>query len=177
MIHIGNYKSLLVITFFLIMFFLFTSCDEVQDMNVGVTRTEALSGDWWVIQLQSDGVTPVRGEDYALFSTYNTSSNADSIWLDNHGRKKLKVKVKADINALTFSSSADASNIADKGTTVTITDGKITKNSYTVASGTKVNEITFNAVFSATPSETYVFKGHKRTGFAEDVSPHYSSSK
>ena len=54
---------------------LFTSCDEVGDINVGGTSTEQMAGDWWVVALQEDGVTPAYGGDYVHFTTYNTASN------------------------------------------------------------------------------------------------------
>ncbi len=42
-------------------------------------------------------------------------------------------------------------------------------------SGMQVDEIYFEAEFDWDPGINYIFKGHKRTGFAEDENPHYSN--
>ena len=71
-------KTLLFIT---ISFTLFTSCDEGGDPDAGGTTTRNFAGDWHIIVLQSDGVTPLT--NYGLFSTYNAASNDENFWIDD----------------------------------------------------------------------------------------------
>lgn len=51
--------------------------------------------------------------------------------------------------------------------------GMITRETYTTASNTVVDEISFDAEFSWDPGTVYKFIGHWRTGFLEDENPHY----
>ena len=150
----------------------FTSCDEVDDLDVGGTSVESMSGDWWVVALQPDGTTPAYGGNYEHFSTYNTSANDGGLWINDFGNwMEIQTKVMANVGSLTFSGEQDAEEIITGGT-VTVTNGQITKASYTTTSNTKVDEIYFEAEFDWDPGTVYVFKGHKRTGFAEDENPH-----
>jgi hypothetical protein len=169
-----NYK-LLFAALLLMVFTTFVSCDEVEDIDVGGTSVEEMSGDWWVIAFNPDGVTPAYGGDYVNFTTYNTAANDGGMFLDDHGNwMEIKTKVEANVDNLTFSGSPDAPELITDAT-VTVTNGKVTKKTYTVASNTKVDEISFEAEFSWDPGTVYIFKGHKRTGFAEDENPHYSN--
>jgi len=160
----------------MMVFVTFTSCDKVEDLNVGGTSVESMSGDWWVVALNTDGVTPAYGGDYEHFTTYNTAANDGGLWLDdNDNWMEIKSKVTANVDAFTFTGEPNALELYTNGT-VTVSNGKITKKSYTTASNTLVDEIYFEAEFDWDPGTTYVFKGHKRTGFVEDENPHYSSN-
>jgi hypothetical protein len=167
-----NYKLLLG-ALLLMVFTTFLSCDEVEDSDVGGSSVEEMSGDWWVIALEPDGETPAYGGDYVHFTTYNTADNNAEMFLDDNGEWfEIKTKVTANVNNLTFVGTPDAPELYTDAT-VTVTNGKITKKSYTVTSNTKVDEIYFELEISWDPGTTYIFKGHKRTGFAEDEYPHY----
>ncbi|OBQ56022.1 hypothetical protein JJL45_05605 [Tamlana sp. s12] len=153
----------------------FTSCDEVEDVNVGGSSVEKMSGDWWVIALEPDGVTPAYGGDYVQFSTYNTAANNDMMWVDDHGHwMEIKTQVETDLDAMTFEGEPNSDELITGGT-VSVTNGVITKATYETSSNTMVDEITFEAEFDWAPGTVFKFKGHKRTGFAEDENPHYSN--
>ncbi|AVR44162.1 hypothetical protein C7S20_02155 [Christiangramia fulva] len=135
---------------------------------------EDITGDWWVIALEPDGETPAYGGDYVQFSTYATAANNTNFWLDDNDLwMELKAKVSLDPSTLTFSSVPDTEELYT-GETVTITNGKFTKNSFTTpGSNTVVDEIQFEAEFSWDPGTVYVFKGYERTGKVADDNPHY----
>ncbi len=149
-----------------------SSC--VSDDSVTETiEVEEIAGGWWVIALEPDGVTPAYGGDYVKFNTYNTASNDLTFWLDDHGSwMELKAVATVDLSDLTFSSDVDTPELIT-GETVTITNGVITKDSYTTASNTIVDEISFEAEFSWDPGTVYIFKGHKNTAKVEDLNPHF----
>jgi hypothetical protein len=154
---------------------LFTSCDEVGEINVGGTSTEQMAGDWWVVALEEDGVTPAYGGGYVHFTTYNTSSNDGNMWLDDNGEfMEIKTKVMTNTSNKTFSGEEAAEELITGGT-VTVTEGSITEGSYTTTSNSKVDEIMFKAEFDWEPGTVFIFKGHRRTGFAEDEDPTYSA--
>jgi hypothetical protein len=166
-------KTLLFIA---ISFTLFTSCDEGGNPEGGGTTTRNFAGDWHIIVLKSDGVTPVT--NYLLYSTYNASSNDENFWIDDHDPNAgfgLKTKVQAkDFNGLTFSGEPNSEQIYPSRTvflrdpTVTITNGKILKNAAHSFAGHVVDSIYFEAEFPSEPGIIYKFSGHKRTGFLED---------
>ena len=157
----------------LIMALTFTSCDVVEDADVGGTSVESMSGDWWIVALEPDGVTPAFGGDYEQFSTYNTAANDNGMWINDYGHwMEIQTRVVANVNNLTFVGIANSPEEITGGT-VSVGNGEITLASYTTASNTEVNEIYFEAEFDWNPGVVYVFKGHKRTGFAEDENPHY----
>jgi hypothetical protein len=152
---------------------LFVGCDEGGEPDPGGTTLEAISGDWWVIALEPDGETPAYGGDYVQFSTYNTAANDLTFWLDDHDNwMEIKAKATVNLQSMTFSSEVNTPELYTDGT-VTVTNGMFTKNSYTTASNTVVDEITFEAEFDWDPGTVYIFKGHKRTGFLEDENPHF----
>ncbi|WP_339916782.1 lipid-binding protein [Yeosuana marina] len=152
---------------------LFVSCDEGGDPDPGGTNVEAIAGDWWVIALEPDGVTPAYGGDYVQFSTYNTAANDNGFWLDdNDNWMEIKAKASLNVDGMTFSSEPNTPELYTDET-VTVTNGMITKNSYTTTSNTTVDEISFEAEFSWDPGTVYKFVGHKRTGFLEDENPNY----
>ena len=156
-------KTLLFIT---ISFTLFTSCDEGGDPDAGGTTTRNFAGDWHIIVLQSDGVTPLT--NYGLFSTYNAASNDENFWIDDHDNTfelKTKVQVK-DFNTLTFS--ATNSEEMYLGDNVNVTNGKILKNAAHSFGGHVVDSIYFEVEYVDDPGTIYKFAGHKRTGFLED---------
>jgi hypothetical protein len=152
---------------------LFVSCDEGGDPDPGGTNVEAIAGDWWVVALNPDGQSTAFGGDYVQFSTYNTAANDDTFWLDDHNNwMQIKSKATANLNVLTFVSEVNTPELYTDET-VTVTNGVFTRGTFTTASNTKVDEISFDAEFSWDPGTVYKFKGHFRTGFLEDENPHY----
>lgn len=154
----------------------FVSCDQVEsEPDDSPILVEEITGGWYIIGLETDGETPAFSGDYVKFDLYSSSENNNSdFWLDDHGDFfEIKAKASVNLSSLTFSSEANTDELYS-GETITISNGVITKNSYTTTgSGTTVDAITFEAEFSWDPGTIYVFKGHKRTAFPEDESPHY----
>lgn len=143
---------------------LFTSCDEGGDPNPGGTTTKDFAGDWFITITDAAGTVQV---DHALHSTYNTSANDNTMWIDDykHGWW-LKCKINMNLADGTFTATAQP-NLNDSGT-VTITEGKFEKGAGLSKAGHKVDKISFKAVFSYDPATKLTFVGHKRTGFLED---------
>ncbi|WP_333599775.1 lipid-binding protein [Flavobacterium sp.] len=160
-------KNSLIVSFILAL--TLVSCDEGGDPNPGGTNTQKFAGDWHVIALENDGVTPAFGGDYVLFSTYNASSNDENFWLDDHDNwMEIKTKVQAtDFTNLTFSGQPASAELYT-GATVTVTNGKILKNAAHSFGGHIVDSLYFEAEFDWDPGVTYKFAGHRRTGFIED---------
>lgn len=163
------------ISYLFVSFALLTSLVSCEDDDTGVTpiEVESIAGGWWVIALEPDGETPAYGGDYVKFNTYNTSENNLTFWLDDNGNwMELKAKATIDLESLTFSSEPNTAELYT-GETVTITNGVITKDSYTTPSNTVVDEISFEAEFSWDPGIVYIFKGYQNTGIIADMNPHY----
>jgi hypothetical protein len=161
-----NYiKSLIV----LLTLSAFVSCDETGDTDPGGTTTEAFAGDWHIIALENDGITPAYGGDYNLFSTYNAASNDENFWIDDHD-SWMEIKSKVQVSSFenfTFAGQPDAEELYTGGT-VHVTNGQILKNAATSFGGHAVDSIYFEAEFDWDPGYIYKFAGHKRTGFLED---------
>lgn len=119
----------------------------------------------WVVEFYWDG-------DYAgenTIKTYNTSDNdTNTFWLDDieHGWGLL-AKVNVNPNDLTFSGT-DLDELY-YGVTVTITEGKITKDGATTPSGDIVDSIYFKAEFSDIPGEIWEYTGYRSTAKVEDL--------
>lgn len=158
-------NNIIKILFGILVFTSFASCDEGGDPNPGGTTTGAFAGDWYINLTDSDGTAIV---DHALHSTYNTSANDNTMWIDDHSNGYwLKCKVTVNLDNGTFSAT-DAENLID-GSFVTITDGKIEKGAAESKAGHVVDKISFRAHFDY-DDEGYdiLYEGHKRTGFKED---------
>jgi len=141
----------------------FTSCDEGGDPDPGQTALVEMAGDW-IVNIAEDGEVV----NHAAISTYNTSDNGTTqMWLDDNKEGwGLKTKVNVDLPNKTFSGT-DLPELY-YGVTVTISDAKIIPKGAIAPSGTVVDSITFNAVFSDIPDEVWVYSGYKRTGLLED---------
>jgi Lipid-binding putative hydrolase len=147
---------------------LLTACDETGDTDPGGTATEKFAGDWHIIALENDGVTPAFGGGYNLYSTYNASSNDENFWIDDHDSwMEIKSKVQGNTSNLTFAGQPEAEELYTGGT-VTVSNGKILKKAATSFGGHEVDSIYFEAEFDWDPGVVYKFAGHKRTGFLED---------
>ncbi len=157
-------KNNILRTFFAVILFTAFSCDEGGDPNPGGTNTQQFAGDWFIDLTDSDGNAVVG---HALHSTYNTSANNNTMWIDDHENGYV-IKCKITINSNGTFSATDSENILDSGT-VTITEGKIEKGAALSKAGHRVDKISFRAHFSY-DAEGYdiLYSGHKRTGFLED---------
>jgi len=157
-------NNIIKVLFGILVFAAFSSCDEAGDPNPGGTTTKDFSGDWYITITNAAGAVQV---DHALHSTYNTSANDNTMWIDDakHGWW-IKCKMTVNLADGTFTATAQP-NIIDSGT-VTITEGKIEKGAGLSKAGHVVDKISFKAVFSYDPNTILTFVGHKRTGFLED---------
>ena len=159
-------KNKLTIAFFgLLVLVSFSSCDEGGDPDPGGTTVEDYAGDWFITLTDTDGNTLVEN---ALHTTYNTSANDNTMWIDDHENGYwIKAKVTVNLADGTFTAT-DAENLLD-GSLVTITEGKIEKGAATSLGGHTVDKISFRAHFDY-DADGYdiLYEGHKRTGFLED---------
>lgn len=158
-------NNVIKVLFGILIFTSFASCDEGGNPEPGKTTTGQYAGDWYIKAIDSDGVDVF---DYALHSTYNTSANDNTMWIDDfeHGYW-IKCKVTMNLTNGTFSATA-SENLYD-GSMVTITDGKIEKNAATSLGGHVVDKISFKAHFDYDAAGyDILYEGHKRTGFLED---------
>lgn len=158
-------NNIIKLLFGILIFTSFSSCDEGGDPNPGGTTTGAFAGDWYINITDSDG-NPLY--DHAFHSTYNTSANDNTMWIDDaENGYYIKCKVTVDIANGTFTAT-DSENLLD-GSLVTITDGKIEKGKGLSKAGHVVDKISFRAHFDY-DDDGYdiLYEGHKRTGFLED---------
>lgn len=158
-------NNIIKVLFSILILTSFSSCDEAGDPNPGGTTTEKFAGDWYIDLKDTDGHDVVS---HALHSTYNTSANDNTMWIDDHENGYvIKCKMTINVEDGTFSAVASP-NILDSGT-VTITDGKIEKGAALSKAGHTVDKISFKAHFSYDPAGyDILYVGHKRTGFKED---------
>lgn len=150
----------------------FTSCYD--DLEVGGTETQNMSGDWWVQLLIDDGAgnwVDGFGVGYFHVSTYNTAANTSSeMWLDDHGFWPYKAKVPINYDSQTFSAVdlADPFSDPDLPVTATIMDGKILDDVATTSGGNQSDSIHYRIEWSDYPGVDFMVAGYRRTGFAED---------
>ena len=156
-----NIKYLLG-TLLIMMFVTLTSCDEVEDADIGGTKVEAMAGDWFV---QLDG----KGSYYHIY-TYNTAAdNGTEMWINDGGHFwEFVAKTPVDVNAMTFGGNQLASDYDGYKITVNITNGKITKGNIITPAGNPTDGISFDIEFSDDPGSIYKLSGYKRTAFPAD---------
>ena len=149
-------------------FMLWVSCSKSLP-DYGTTPTVNMSNGWWVtLNLGNVAYTPP-----VFLSTYNTSENPDSMWVDDlKNGYGFKCKAKVDYSHLTFS----ATNVGNSyfvNTTafpasVTLLNGKILRKAGHSKAGNMTDSIYMQAVFSDDPGDTWTIAGTARTGFIED---------
>ena len=158
-------NNLIKVLFGIVLFTSFTACDEGGDPNPGKTKTGQFAGDWFITLTDSDGDVVI---EHALHSTYNTSANDNTMWIDDH-ENGYYIKCKYTINNDGTFTATDSENLLDPGSTVTITEGKIEKNAAVSKGGHTVDKISFRAHYDYdAPGYDILYEGHKRTGFLED---------
>jgi hypothetical protein len=154
---------------------LISACDKKNLPDKGATYAEKVSNEWWVT------VTPQLGPNNDVFkiTTYNTSMNPDSIWVDDLTNIwPFKCKAKIDLANMTFSAANSGSqyDIKVAGSnpaqyyrpTVNIASGKILPNAAKSLSGNTTDSIYMELEFSDDPGTKYVIAGSARTRFSED---------
>lgn len=159
----NNFKKILLSIFATASFL---SCDNVGDIDTGKTTTGDFAGDWYIDLKDQTGASIAS---HAAHSTYNTSANDNTMWIDDHKHGYwVKCKITMDVENGTFSG-VSQNNLNDPGSTVVITEGRITKGGALSKAGHVVDKIYFKAHFSYDPPATIIeHTGHKRTGFKED---------
>lgn len=131
----------------------------------GGTAAKTMANEWWVT-VYADGVDQLGG--HIKVSTYNTSDNKDSIWIDDLTNFwQFKCKAKADYKALSFSTSNAQNDYYDSK--VDIANGKIMLNAGRSRTGNIADSIYFEAKFNDDPdNKTYIISGTARTMYGED---------
>lgn len=147
----------------------FASCDEGGNPEAGGTTTQDFAGDWF-INVKVQGVNK-----FIRFSTYNTSANDNTMFIDDNGLSQtkptselLKAKYSINMNNGDFGSDVNTANLRQPNKTVTITNGKIEKMGGISRGGHTVDKISFTVEYSNEPGVKYDYVGTKRTGFKED---------
>ena len=149
----------------------FCSCvKENEPAGNTPVSTKAMANEWWVtLRLGTDDLLGT----HVSFSTYNTSANDDSLWVDDmeigYG---FKCKVKADIQNLSFSTGSSLNEYTDvngnDGVTITIANGKIIRNGGVSKTGLATDSIYLEAQFADDPGNTYIISGTARTRQQDD---------
>ena len=135
--------------------------------DAGGTSAKAFANEWWVTD---------NGADVRKITTYNTSSNPDSIWIlmtqdmDTTTLRgdTFQIKVKVDPANLTFSVQNSNNYMPYSIKSVNITNGKIFPNAGTSQTGTKTDSIYLEAEYDNAPGVKHILAGVARTRWDED---------
>lgn len=155
---------------------LMVSCspnEGYEDIELAESSVLVMASDWWVIALEPDGVTPAFGGDYVMVTTTNDASDDGSTMIidDHQNYFEFRTKIDVDLSSRTFTGKDNVEMYYDGE--ILLANGSMTQKTFTTTTGTQVDEIYFEAEFDWFPGTTFIFKGHKRTGFLEDENPHY----
>ncbi len=150
-----------------------TACKKDEP---GGTATQALAGEWVVVVdgVDANGGVVVKDPDAmgkTLLYTYNTAANVPTeMYVDDQGNfRNYQVKVKSDVDALTFNTEGAASNEVGAGN-LTIEGGRVIPKGTTSAHGTAVDSIVFFVNFAG-DTGTYAklrVAGFRYTGLEDD---------
>ena len=149
-----------------ILFIALVSCENngYEDYEQKYSNTGALNGEWYIDVIEeSSGNVEV---EHALHYTYD-NDNGNMFIDDRKNGWYLKGELNVDLKNLTFNIT-DEDNLNDKGSTFTITEGKIIKNAAKSKNGVVTDSIYFKAEFDYDPGVIYIHSGHRRTGFIQD---------
>lgn len=150
----------------------FAACSD--DIEPGGTKTETLAGDWYV-QLTDEAGDDLGG-GFTLVTTYNTAADvATEMFFDDGEFWPIKGKVSCDVNSLTFSTKDFVDNYYNyKGTyyKFKIHEGKVLLGRGHAKSGRISDSIFVKFEAMDDPGNTYIYTGHRRTGFIEDEYAH-----
>lgn len=163
--HIIGLISLLVLVL--------VGCEKDE---IGNTATESLAGEWYVtVDAVDEGGNVVAEDCYGLghihMNTYNTAANIPTeMYVDDiKNFWDFKVRVKSDINTLTFATNGAAVNESYEDCEVTIDGGKILLDAATTPHGTPADSIVYYVSFSDDePGMRYRVSGYRYTGLAVD---------
>jgi hypothetical protein len=145
----------------------FSSCSKKPD--VGGTDLQKMANEWWVQLYDPSGALVYPASYHGHIATYNSASSNDSLWIDDQAEIwDFKVKAKADINSLTFSTNKFVSVIDNYNIWVNITEGKILENAGKSKTGVVTDSIYMKIEFEDDPGTVYTLRGHARTRFSED---------
>lgn len=155
---------------------LLASCEKDE---IGNTATKALAGEWYVTVDAVDAGGTVLHEDpygagHTMLYTYNTAANVPTeMYLEDDGNFwEYKVRIKSDVNALTFSTEGNAANEFYE-CNVTIESGKVLPGAATTPHGTPADSIIFYVTFSDDDKIPALYSklkvaGYRYTGLASD---------
>lgn len=148
----------------------FTACDQVEsEPDTSDVVIEEITGTYFVQTFLGDDLVL----DYESINIYNTAANtATEMWIDdNEHIWPFKVKSPLNLDDLTFSGTTLESEILidNEIVTMTITNGKITKDDTKTTGGNISDGISFDAEFSDDLGNIYTIKGYKHTGFIADL--------
>ena len=147
------------------------SCDNERgyaDYDPGMQENGEVSGEWFIVGYETDGVTPAYDHTLSRFITYDAETIGDNDFYIEETVPFFELRSKVQNNGdLMFSGQTDAPELVTGGT-VTISNGKIIKDGGRSTGGTVVDSIYFEAEFDWDPGYIYKFGGHRRTGFEED---------
>ncbi|MCD8094057.1 MAG: hypothetical protein LUF01_15035 [Bacteroides sp.] len=154
---------------------LLTSCEKDDIEN---TATKALAGEWTVTvdAVDANGTVLLQdpfGLGHTMLFTYNTAANIPTeMYVDDMEEFwDYKVKVKTDVNALTFATEGAVPN-EKYDCDVTIEGGKVLLGAATTPHGTPADSIVFYVIFSDDTNIPLYAKlkvaGYRYTGFASD---------
>jgi hypothetical protein len=153
----------IILAIFILLGCICFSCKK--DFKPGETSGVKAANGWWVT-FTLDGAD-IYNLGTFFISTYNTSANDDSLWVDDLEHSwQFKVKAKVDYSSLTFSTTNAQNEYYN--ITVNLSEGKILPKAGRSKSGNPTDSLYFKANFSDDPSNTYVISGTARTGFIED---------
>lgn len=152
--------------------FVLAGCEKDE---IGNTATVSLAGEWYVTVDAVDEGGNVTVEDcYGLghihMNTYNTAANTPTeMYVDDiENFWDFKVRVKSDVNALTFATEGAVANEKYE-CNVTIDGGKILLGAATTPHGTPADSIMYYVSFSDDePGMRYKVSGYRYTGLAVD---------
>lgn len=162
-----------IVWLFSLLVFVLAGCEKDE---IGNTATEALAGEWYVIVDAVDGSGNVTAPDCygmgkVLMNTYNTAANVPTeMFVDDIGNFwDFKVRVQADVNALTFATNGAVANESYEGCDVTIEGGKVLPGAGITPHGTPADSIVYYVSFSDDdPGIRYKVSGIRYTGLLQD---------
>ena len=152
-----------LILIFVIFGSIFSSCDKKAEYVEIDSQVVDAAGEWW-IKFSKTGYET----GYLKVLTFNTAADLPTeMWIWDKGNwMDIKVKCPVNISDLTFA----GTNLVNKNSsmTVTVKNGKITKDGGLSTSGNVTDKITFDIELSSEPGVTYKAEGTRKTGFVED---------
>jgi hypothetical protein len=154
-----------------ILLVLLSACAKTNKVD-GLTpnASVSMSDEWWVT-LQAGGVDLIG--THIHLSTYNTTNNADSLWVDDLGNGYgMKCTVKRDLKSLTFSTTNSRDEYEDvygnDDVGISIANGKIIPGGGKSKTGVITDSIYMEAIFTDDPTTTYIISGTGRTRWLAD---------